>query len=111
MAADALSRRPVTDEPEPFSEEAECVAIHNALKTGTALGLELVGAGVEHCRLRQLFATDPSEAGVSETAQASTPTLPGYTKAELQGFQASDPSLQVLGKFWREQGNLPVGKD
>lgn len=95
-AADALSRRPMTDEPEPFSEDAEydgCVAICNTLKTGTALGLELVAAGVECCRIRQLVATDPSEAGVCETAQANTPTLPGYSKAELQGFQASDPSL------------------
>lgn len=41
-AADALFRRPVTDEPEPVSEDAEsdgCVAICNAQRTGTALGL------------------------------------------------------------------------
>lgn len=88
------------------SKDAEydgCVDICNTLRRGTALGLELVGAGVEHCRIRQLFATDPSKAGVCETAQANTPTLPVYTKAELQGFQASELSLQVLGKFWREQ--------
>lgn len=105
-AADALSRQPVTDEPEPFSEDAEydgCVAICNTLKAGTALGLELAAAGVECCRIRQLLATDPSEADVCESAQAHTPTLPGYTKAELQRFQASDPSLRVLGEFWREQ--------
>lgn len=112
-AADALSRRPVTGEPEPVSEDAEydaCVAICNALKTGTALGLELADAGVEHCRVGQLSATDPSETGDCEAAQANTPTLPGYTKTELQGFQASDPSLRVLGKFWRE-GRKPTRRE
>lgn len=105
-AADALSRRPAADEPEPDSEDAEydgCVAICSTLRTGTALGLGLVAAGVECCKVRQLCASEGSETVISEAAQDNTPTLPGYSKAELQSFQASDPTLRVLREFWSRQ--------
>lgn len=102
-AADALSRRPAADEPAPDSEDAEydgCVAICNTVRAGTALGLDLVTAGVESCKVRQLNASETSEAVISEAAQDNTPTLPGYSKAELQSFQASDPTLSVFREFW-----------
>lgn len=60
-AADALCRRPANGEPEPDSGDAEyggCVAICNTLRPGTALDLDLVTAGVECCRLRQLSASE-----------------------------------------------------
>jgi len=105
-AADALSRLPADGEPEPDSEDAEydgCVAICNTLRPGTALDLDLVTAGVECCRLRQLRASEAEETVASETDQDNTPTLPGYPKAELQSFQESDPELRVLRKFWNKQ--------
>ncbi len=39
----------------------------------------------------------------SEAAQDNTATLPGYSKAELQSFQALDPTLGALKKFWDKQ--------
>lgn len=45
--------------------------------------------------------TDPSETGDCGAAQANTPTLPGYTKTSR--FELSNPSLRVMGKFWREK--------
>lgn len=53
-------------------------------------------AGVEHCRIRQLFVTDPSETGDCGAAQANTPTLPGYTKTS--GFPVSRPLPQSFGE-------------
>uniref|UniRef100_A0A8P4GKR5 Gypsy retrotransposon integrase-like protein 1 n=1 Tax=Dicentrarchus labrax TaxID=13489 RepID=A0A8P4GKR5_DICLA len=105
-AADALSRQPVVDGPEPVSEDAEydgCVAICNALRTGTELGLDLVTAGVEHCKIGQLCASEAGETVISEAVQDNTPTLPGYSKAELQSFQAADPTIRVLREFWSQQ--------
>lgn len=37
-----------------------------------------------------------SETVISEAAQDNTPTLPGYSKQELQNFPALDPTLRVL---------------
>uniref|UniRef100_A0A8P4GS98 Gypsy retrotransposon integrase-like protein 1 n=1 Tax=Dicentrarchus labrax TaxID=13489 RepID=A0A8P4GS98_DICLA len=105
-AADALSRQPAGDGPEPVSEDAEydgCVAICNALRTGTELGLDLVTAGVEHCKIGQLCASEAGETVISEAVQDNTPTLPGYSKAELQSFQAADPTIRVLREFWSQQ--------
>ena len=105
-AADALSRRPAAGEPEPDSEDAEydgCVAICNTLRQGTALDLDLVTAGVECCRLRQLQASEASETVASEAVQDNTPTLPGYSKTELHNFQALDPTLRVVREFWDKQ--------
>lgn len=105
-AADALSRKPAADEPEPESEDAEydgCVAICNSLRTGTALGLDLVAAGIEYGRVRQLRASEASEIATRELAQNNTPTLPGYSNTELQTFQASDPTLGVVRECWSRQ--------
>lgn len=102
-AADALSRRPGSSEPDFESEDAEydgCVAICNSLKTGTALGPNLLAAGVECSEVWQLQA---SLAGEDDVAGENTPTLPGYSKAELSQFQESDPTLSVFKKFWRQQ--------
>lgn len=65
----------------------------------TTLGSELAAAGVEHCRVRQLSVLhlDSKE---SDLVQSNTPTLPSYTKAELQTFQVSDPTLKVLKDLW-----------
>uniref|UniRef100_A0A3B3RLD9 Gypsy retrotransposon integrase-like protein 1 n=1 Tax=Paramormyrops kingsleyae TaxID=1676925 RepID=A0A3B3RLD9_9TELE len=105
-AADALSRRPAADELEPESEDAEydaCVTICNPLRASTALGLDLVTAGSQCCRIRQLCASEAREAGISEATQSVTPTLPGYSKAELQSFQAADQTLRVLREVWSKQ--------
>ena len=105
-AADALSRRPANGEPEPNSDDAEydgCVAICNTLRTGTAMDLDLVTAGVECGRLRQLSASEISETVPTEVIQDNTPTLPGYSKAELQRFQEADSVLGVLKGFWNKQ--------
>lgn len=94
-----------TDEPEPRNEDAVydgCVALCNALKTGTALDLELVAAGIDCYKIRQLFATETSETKVRDPAQANTPTLPGYSKAELKDFKA-DPTLRVFRELWDRQ--------
>ncbi|CAM4557621.1 unnamed protein product [Leuciscus chuanchicus] len=102
-AADALSRRPGSDEPDSASEDAEydgCVAICNLLRTGTALGPDLLAAGVECSKVRQLQATS---AGEEDIACENTPTLPGYSKSELRQFQESDPTLSVFKKFWSRQ--------
>ncbi|KAK3560440.1 hypothetical protein QTP86_008445 [Hemibagrus guttatus] len=102
-AADALSRRPGSNEPHSESEDAEydgCVAICNSLRTGTALGPDLLAAGVECSRLRQLQA---ALAGEDDLGCENTPTLPGYSKAELCQFQETDPTLGVFKRFWSRQ--------
>ena len=105
-AADALSRRPANGEPEPNSDDAEydgCIAICNTLRPGTAMDCDLVTAGVEGGRLRQLGASEISETVPTEVIQDNTPTLPGYSKAELQRFQEADSVLGVLKGFWNKQ--------
>lgn len=102
-AADALSRIPGSDEPDFESEDAEydgCVAICNSLRTGTALGPDLVAVGVEGGKVWQLKA---SLAGEEDVGCENTPTLPGYSKSELRQFQESDPTLSVFKKFWSRQ--------
>uniref|UniRef100_A0A672FZX6 Gypsy retrotransposon integrase-like protein 1 n=1 Tax=Salarias fasciatus TaxID=181472 RepID=A0A672FZX6_SALFA len=105
-AADALSRRPLTEEPEHDDEDAEydgCVAICNLLRAGTALDSNLVAAGLVSCTIRQLQASEAGEIVNNEIRQDNTPTLPGYSKAQLVSFQTSDPTLSVLGELWRQQ--------
>lgn len=105
-AADIPSGLPADGEPEPDSEDAEydgCVAICNTLRPGTALDVDLVTAGVECCRLRQLRASEASETMAGEAVLDNTAMLPGYCRAELQNFQESDPALKVLGGFWDRQ--------
>lgn len=102
-AADALSRRPGLDEPDSASEDAEfdgSVAICNSLRTGTALGPDLLAAGVECSKVRQLQVTT---AGEEDIECENTPTLPGYSESELRQFQESDPALSVFKKFWSRQ--------
>ncbi|KAK3561697.1 hypothetical protein QTP86_012539 [Hemibagrus guttatus] len=99
-AADALSRRPGSNEPHSESEDAEydgCVVICNLLRTGTALGPDLLAAGVE---CRQLQA---ALAGEDALGCENTPTLPRYSKAELRQFQETDPTLGVFKRFWSRQ--------
>lgn len=107
-AADALFLLPAADKPEPESEDVEydgCVAICNTLRTGTALGPDLVAAGAECCKVSQLCVPEAGETKC-EAAQDNTPTLPGYSKAELQSFQALDPTLSVLTELWNRQWKL-----
>lgn len=105
-AANALSQCLGADGPEPDSKDAEndgCVAICSSLKTGTALRPDLVTVWVERRSLRQLQAFEASETGNDEAVQDNSPTLPGYSKAELQNFQTSDLVLGVLSVFWNRQ--------
>ncbi|KAL1256563.1 hypothetical protein QQF64_012108 [Cirrhinus molitorella] len=102
-AADALSRRPGLDEEEPKGEDQEydgCIALCNSLRTGTILGPDLVAAGMECCQVWQLQAS-----GVTENYGdcENTPTLPGYSKAELCQFQETDPTLSMFRKFWNRK--------
>lgn len=99
-SADALSRRPGLEEVEPESEDIEyddCVAICNSLRTGTALGPDLVTAGIECGKVWQMQASTADEDSVD---CENTPTLPGYSKADLRQFQETDPTLHVFRKFW-----------
>lgn len=105
-AADALSRQPTVDTAEPDSEDAEydgSIAICNVLRAGTSLGSDLVMAGVEACRIRLLQASEPDGEAVSEAVLGNTPTMPGYSNAELYRFQVSDPTIGVLREFWSRQ--------
>ncbi|KAG1958375.1 hypothetical protein F2P79_006618 [Pimephales promelas] len=90
-AADALSRRPGLDEPDSASEDAEfdgSVAICNSLRTGTALGPDLLAAGVECSKVRQLQVTT---AGEEDIECENTPTLPGI---QSQNFVSSRSLIQ-----------------
>ena len=42
--------------------------------------------------------------------QGNTPTLPGYTRDELIGFQTSDSTLKWFRAFW-ERGRRPGPKE
>ncbi len=102
-AADALSRIPGSSEPDSESEDAEydgCVAICNSLRMGTTLGPDLLAAGVEYSKVRQLQASLAVE---DDVVGENTPTLPGYSKAELHQFQELDPTLSAFKKFWSRQ--------
>lgn len=114
-AADALSRHPLAGEPEPNDDEFDdCIAICNLICRGTALEPELVTAGVKCCQLNQIRAVETGH-GKSHSKEA-TPTLPGYSKEELQTFQCQDPVISVFKPFWdrdsqpssQERKNLPV---
>lgn len=83
-------------EPEDDDQEYDgCVALCNSIRTGTVLELDLVAAGIECCKVWQLQAS-----GANEDDCENTPTLPGYSKAELYQFQKTDPTLSVFRKFW-----------
>ncbi|XP_041841581.1 uncharacterized protein LOC121640000 [Melanotaenia boesemani] len=94
------------DEPEPESEDAEydgCVAICNMLRAGTKLGSDLVKAGVESAKISQLQGSEAGETVFHETVHDNTPTMPGYSLAELKRFQAADPTISALREFWCRQ--------
>lgn len=100
-AADALSRHPLAGEPEPEREDVElddCVTICNLICKGTSLEPELVTAGVECCRVTQIRALGAAEP--PSDSKEATPTLPGYSKEELQTFQNQDSVLSVFRTFW-----------
>lgn len=65
----------------------------------------MVAAGVEYCKVSQLCVSEAGETKC-EAAQDNTPTLPGYSKAELHSFQALDPALSVLTELWNRQRKL-----
>lgn len=100
-AADALSRQPSAGE--PSNEDAEydgCVAICNMVNKGTALESELVTAGINCCRIRRIRAQEAGTVVEVTELQGNTPTLPGYTKAELIDFQVNDATLSAFRKLW-----------
>lgn len=102
-AADALSRRPGPEEPEPESDDTEydgCLAICNSLRAGTALEPDLWVAGVECSNVRLLQASLAEEDNVE---CENTPTLPGYSDDELRQFQEADTTLCVFRRFWNQK--------
>ncbi|KAL6462437.1 hypothetical protein MHYP_G00288590 [Metynnis hypsauchen] len=115
-AADALSRHPLAGEPEPNDDEEfdDCIAICNLICRGTTLEPELVTAGVKCCQLNQIRAAEADQC--EPHSKKATPTLPGYSKEELQTFQCQDPVISVFKQFWdrysqpssQERKNLPV---
>lgn len=100
-AADALSRRAGLEEQEEVTEDSEydgCVAICNALRTGTVVEPDLaVRVAREEARLLQAAIVDEDD---REGILENTPTLPGYTKDELHRFQEEDPTITALRNFW-----------
>lgn len=103
-AADALSRRPGLEEKEEVTEDSEydgCVAICNALRTGTVVEPDLaVHVARKEAGLAQAALVDEDDRGGT---LENTPTLPGYTKDELHRFQEKDPTITVLRNFWDEK--------
>ncbi|KAL6489612.1 hypothetical protein MHYP_G00033530 [Metynnis hypsauchen] len=99
-AADALSRHPLAGEPEPNDDEEfdDCIAICNLICRGTTLEPELVTAGVKCCQLNQIRAAEADQC--EPHSKKATPTLPGYSKEELQTFQCQDPVISVFKQFW-----------
>lgn len=77
----------------------------NLTERGTILDLVLVTKGLECYKVRQIRAAE-SGSGEISVRQGNTPTLPGYTKEELVGFQTSDPTLKAFRSFW-DQGWPP----
>ncbi|KAK3544562.1 hypothetical protein QTP86_016933, partial [Hemibagrus guttatus] len=103
-AADALSRRPGLEEVEEVTEDSEfdgCIAICNAIRAGTRVEPDL--AVLVNCReTRPLHAAVVDIDGEMPMVE-NTPTLPGYTKDELRGFQKVDPTIAALKNFWDQK--------
>lgn len=103
-AADALSRHPLAGEPEPDRDDEEfddCVAICNLICRGTSLEPELVTTGLECCQVNQIRALESG--APPSSAKEATPTLPGYSKEQLQTFQHQDSVLSVFRTFWNQK--------
>ncbi len=102
-AADALSRIPGSSEPD---SEAKMLSTTAAWRSVTRsgweplLGPDLLAAGVEYSKVRQLQASLAVE---DDVVGENTPTLPGYSKAELHQFQELDLTLSAFKKFWSRQ--------
>ncbi|XP_029902664.1 uncharacterized protein LOC115355879 [Myripristis murdjan] len=125
-AADALSRQPAANEPEPYSEDAEydgCIAICNTLRTGTALDLDLIAAGVECCQIRQLrvskTATRPLEVVAMdyttleratdgrENVLVITDVFTKFSQAFATRDQKADTTAKVILKEWFMKYGVP----
>lgn len=109
-AADALSRQEFAGEPETDSDADfdNCIGVCNLMRRGTVLDPKLATKGLECCRVRQIRAVE--SVSDENTKQGNTPTLPGYTREELVGFQASDPTLKEFRTFW-DRGRKPSSKE
>lgn len=110
-AADALSRQEFAGEldTDPDSDFDDCIAVCNLIGRGTVLDTDLATKGLECYRVRQIRALESVSVEVS-TSQGNTPTLPGYTREELIGFQTSDPTLKCFKTFW-DRGRRPSPRE
>lgn len=68
------------------------------MRRGTALDPVLVTKGLECHNVRQIRAVVSMLE--EKTRQGNTLTLSSYTREELVGFQASDPTLKEFRTFW-----------
>ena len=86
-AADAVSRHPLAGELEADRDDVEfddCIAICNVICRGTSLEPDVITAGGKCCQVSQIRVL---EAGLCQSGvKEATPTLPGYSKEELQTF-------------------------
>lgn len=110
-AADALSRQEFAGEPETDTDSDfdNCISVCNLIERGTVLDADLVTKGLECCKVRQIRAVE-SGSGEITAGQGNTPTLPGYTREELLGFQTSDPTLKEFKTFW-DRGRRPSPRE
>ncbi|KAL1007184.1 hypothetical protein UPYG_G00083180 [Umbra pygmaea] len=108
----AQYKEPLAGEPaNPDDVEFDdCVAICNLVNKGVSLPPELVEVGVQRCRVRQIRALEAGLVTEEDEAQGNTPTLAGYTKAELRTFQDKDPTLKIFRRFW-DQERAPSGRE
>ena len=102
-SADVLSRQPLAGENEPEvageGEDDDFVAICNVICRDTDLGPDELQEVVKCFSIRHIWVRDKGGGGRS-VPLGNTPTLPGYTREELRGFQDANPTLGVLRKFW-----------
>ncbi len=101
-AADALSRQPLAGEPaNPEDVEYDdCVTICNVVNKGTPLDPELLTAGDQCCKIRQIRAVEGGPRGDGANAQGGTFSLPGHTKGQLRDFQLKYLILHSFRKCW-----------
>ena len=91
------------------SDFDDCISVWRLIGQGTVLDSSLVSKGLECYKVRQICAVE-SGSGDGSTRQGNTPTLPGYTKEELIGFQSNDPTLKAFQTFW-DQGKRPSPRE
>ncbi|KAK3518538.1 hypothetical protein QTP70_001500 [Hemibagrus guttatus] len=103
-AVDALSRRSGLEEVEEVTEDSEfdgCIAICNVIRAGTRVEPDLVVI-IDRRETRPLHAAVVGIDGEMPMFE-NTPTLPGYTKNELRGFQKVDPTIAAHKNFWDQK--------